>query len=424
MHIILSTLLVASIAVYFAIFARFTATYLWLLFLPLTVSSPILASLLGTPDNSFFQKLWVLIMWAVLFAVLGQARWDWAGFFVVVLFFFFFAVTIVNSEILNAFDAARGFFGYILPYLFLFLGWRKYSPYHGFRIIALLPLVAVAVGVVLHVLGITELFKREYTGTLRLTGGLFVAYMAAFGMFGVFAAVVLYLRRARFSVFLIVSNLLITILTVTRGPIIVSALLLVTLLFLPTNTTSTRRIPIAGRIFIAFIIFLSSAVGAPAILERFLGAGTSQGILSGRSIAWTYFFEIAQESPIFGHGVGASSFFALSSPIESVREYFVAPHNTYLQLFVDVGAVGLFLILLLTVRIAHIATRSLPQGERIIAVMFFLGLGFYAFFDNLLSTVQPAVLFGFVLSLLCGASLLNSATVNDEPRLTQKRVVI
>lgn len=89
MHIILSTLLVASIAVYFTIFARFTATYLWLLFLPLTVSSPILASLLGTPDNSFFQKLWVLIMWAVLFAALGQARWDWAGFFVVLLFFSF-----------------------------------------------------------------------------------------------------------------------------------------------------------------------------------------------------------------------------------------------------------------------------------------------------------------------------------------------
>ena len=68
-------------------------------------------------------------------------------------------------------------------------------------------------------------------------------------------------------------------------------------------------------------------------------------ITSGRSFVWPFVLDQIRESPILGHGRLAMARTGLTQRLEAYGLRFGHPHNAYLQLWLDTGAVGLLMVL-------------------------------------------------------------------------------
>jgi O-antigen ligase len=130
-------------------------------------------------------------------------------------------------------------------------------------------------------------------------------------------------------------------------------------------------------------------------LQNAAGLGSS-----GRTAAWSFLWDQFARHPLRGNGVGSSYVLTQNSDNLLVQRAFLAPHNTYLQLLVDFGAVWgmIFIVMLLSV-LAKLAWSRVP-GIRPITVPLAVGLAVFAFFDNLLAVLQPAVLTALFTAML------------------------
>lgn len=370
-------------------------------FVPILVSDRIIGELVGISGATTLQKAAVLACMLGVVAFAGSSRVPKPVFVIWLLYALFAVVSVLRlggGELLDESAIFNAAVGFCFPLVFFLIPPSKIDGEFMLKIMMWMPLMAVLIGVLLQVLGISDLFRQEYTGARRLTGGLFAAYMGAYGMFGAFAAIMLWMRRIRFSLLFICFNVLVVVATGTRGPLIVIGLVIVAVVL--AGGSSGGRVSFTFRALITMVGVAAAVIAAPLLLERVAGAGSSQGALSGREIAWEFFWTFVEDKPWFGNGLGFSSVAGATSSSEIVRMYFVAPHNTYLQLSIDVGILGAVLLVAAYVWLGVVCVRNFRGTEKAVVVAFLLGIAFYAFFDNLLGAVQPTVLFGLTLAAL------------------------
>jgi O-antigen ligase len=125
---------------------------------------------------------------------------------------------------------------------------------------------------------------------------------------------------------------------------------------------------------------------------------------SGRTNAWQFYESFFWDNKWFGHGLGFSSNINELRGISSISRAFVSPHNSYLQLLLDIGVIGssiLLVILMLTLmsnarrRNSIIFTHYKGTLRPLV-----LTLPFFFGFDNYINTPQFNILVMVVFSLM------------------------
>ncbi len=105
-------------------------------------------------------------------------------------------------------------------------------------------------------------------------------------------------------------------------------------------------------LFVGLIAFYA-ITHIPVLQQRFFFTedwNPSQGLsgvnTAGRNIMWPYVFASAMQAPVTGHGLGMARLVTAQLFVEKkdVTEYH--PHNEYLQVFHDMGLIGLLLALI------------------------------------------------------------------------------
>lgn len=111
---------------------------------------------------------------------------------------------------------------------------------------------------------------------------------------------------------------------------------------------------------IASLIVIASFV-SPAAVERLLSTGSelSEGTLNERSIIWQYAFEVWQQHPIIGQGVGSFR--------RIINEYNInlTAHNSFVGITVEQGVIGLLFYLAMLLVIIKSIMR-LPTNLKIL----------------------------------------------------------
>ncbi|MHB1168919.1 MAG: O-antigen ligase family protein [Longimicrobiales bacterium] len=112
--------------------------------------------------------------------------------------------------------------------------------------------------------------------------------------------------------------------------------------------------------------------------------------LSGRGLLWLQTWRHAMESPVIGHGTGGAEAYLGSMQMVSAH-----PHNDYLRIFHDYGAIGLSLLLaiaaagLLSLRKLYRKSESLQTRELALAAFLtWLGYLMVAVTDNIVVYVS------------------------------------
>jgi O-antigen ligase len=111
---------------------------------------------------------------------------------------------------------------------------------------------------------------------------------------------------------------------------------------------------------IASLIIIAGFI-SPAAVERLLSTGSelSEGTLNERSIIWQYAFEVWQQHPIIGQGIGSFR--------RIINEYNInlTAHNSFVGITVEQGVIGLlFYLAVLLVIIKSI--MCLPTNLKIL----------------------------------------------------------
>jgi teichuronic acid biosynthesis protein TuaE len=227
--------------------------------------------------------------------------------------------------------------------------WERDSRF--LKVVACIAPVCVALGVVLQIAGLHSLWKEPsaFDSTYRLRGASIAAQLALMSFGGCTVAYICHrLMRWRPARWLVAANALILALTLSRGATIAlaAAAVIPTMRFVLGPLPMRRAVAVARFGLVAALAVVVAAAVVPRLEERnaggryYAGAGTFQDPTSGRTSAWKEFYAIAEESPLFGHGLG-------SGPITKIPEKgFLAQHNEYLRMFLEGGYIGGGLLLL------------------------------------------------------------------------------
>jgi O-antigen ligase len=197
-------------------------------------------------------------------------------------------------------------------------------------------------------------------------------------------------------------NALILALTLTRGASVALAFAAI----VPVLRFALAPMPVwPGRAIARLGLVLAlAAVVAVALVPRFeernaggryyAGVGTFQDPTSGRKDAWKEIYAIAEQSPLFGHGLGAG-------PITKIAEKgFLAQHNEYLRLFLEGGYVGGGLVLLAIVLVVGMCIARAPPFIRLdLAGVAFAWAGL-SYYDNTLTSINLTVPLCLVLGIV------------------------
>jgi O-antigen ligase len=137
----------------------------------------------------------------------------------------------------------------------------------------------------------------------------------------------------------------------------------------------------ATTVFAAFIVLL---VGAPVLYPILFDvlapmADTVGKVFMVRAEIWDATARFAQEAPVFGHGMQATS---MAGPMDIARKYYPFdevphPHNGFLQLWTDIGGIGAAAMALLLAGLG-LAVRSVAADRvpHILAATVVAGLAF------------------------------------------------
>lgn len=364
------------------------ATLVALLFIVLSVGGATLSILTGIAGGATMLSALVLACVFSVGVAMGFRRPPIPAIVVVSIFFLWGAVWVVLPDKTgrSAVDWVGSTVSYTIPWLILAINWEKISTRFVATMVAVAPLIAVLVGFGLDVAGIQDMFNMDAIGTIRLAGGLPAAYMGSLAGFGMIAAMWLWLRRERPGLLLFVLDGLVLAGTLTRGPLLLASLVILALTLFTKRTRS--RIAVLARFAFLLIFSAGLATVLPGVLARTQGQDDYQGGLSGRELAWDYFWQRHLERPLFGYGPGAHATLSQESSVALVREYFVAPHNTYLQLLVDFGLFGTAAILVSMIWLLLAVARQQERTERVLLSSMGFAMAIYAYFDNVLSVPQ------------------------------------
>jgi teichuronic acid biosynthesis protein TuaE len=250
-------------------------------------------------------------------------------------------------------------------------------------VIALTPLLSVAIGALVQAAGIHTMFAGVHDRLEGATGNAGVFGALAFSGFAVALHESAVRPKGRAWMGALASvNLVLVILSGTRTSMLASAVLL--LAYVLTSEQFRARLR-HGRAMVVFglgLIGTAVTLYAPTLYSRVLDS-------LGRSGIWERFYEEFWRSPIFGRGIGSA--FITRKPLELL---YAAPHNEYLHLLVIGGALGFVLCMAgIALWYSDILKTASPSDRKFL-LSIATALAIYALADNIL--VYPTALGLFV----------------------------
>jgi len=413
------TIAIGALAVLISVIALWSHPQSAVLFyvIPLLIGEQALAIVLGGDQGNTVQKVSLIAVTILCALLAGLRRPPAAVLFVISAYFVLLGVSLLVNlrppQSVTSFLTSTA--GYLIPWLIFFVDWRRVTVVTIMRTIAVVPIATLMCSIALDAAGVVPLFTSGTFDMSRLGGTLPPAYLGAAGAFGAIASFWLWLNRAKGALITLVFGLVVAAASATRGPIVVMFFVILCLVMFSRRLRSRM----AGVIRIAVLGALTVGAGqiAPVLIERTTDQDQYHGGgLSGRNLAWDYFWSRFLEQPWLGHGPGANALLSQESSVELVRQYFIAPHNTYLQLLVDFGIVGAILIGLGIVLVfVSVARRLTERRDKVLVVSLGLAMLFYAFFDNVLAAPQIYIPMALILASLSAHGKAAGAEAETEP---------
>jgi O-antigen ligase len=250
-------------------------------------------------------------------------------------------------------------------------------------VIALTPLLSVAIGAVIQAAGIHTMFADFHDRLEGATGNAGVFGALAFAGFAVALHESAVRPKGRSWMGALASvNLVLVILSGTRTSMLASAVLL--LAYVLTSEQFRERLRRSRAMVVFGICLIGAAVTlyAPTLYSRVLDS-------LGRSGIWARFYDEFWRSPIFGRGIGSA--FITRKPLELL---YAAPHNEYLHLLVIGGVLGFVLCMVGIALWYSDILRTASPNDRKFLLSVAAALAIYALADNIL--VYPTALGLFV----------------------------
>jgi teichuronic acid biosynthesis protein TuaE len=271
--------------------------------------------------------------------------------------------------------------------------------------IAAVPLLSVAIGLVLELASIGNLFWGAQWGLHRLQGATghptALAFMAVAGLA---VAAHEWARGGRaWAPCLALANLLLIILSGTRMAIFASAVFLLAYALISPAVRAllrTRRLLLlvgGGATALTLVLYW------PILQGRLFSSEGGIG-MSGREEVWPFYLEQVLLSPIFGRGPGAG-FIAGAD----LSDGFPVPHNEYLHLLVIGGVVGAALCLAGIGLWYRQLLRASSPDDRELLLALIPALAVYAMTDNVWFYWSVLPLYAYL------GLLATSAAARDEP---------
>lgn len=381
---------------------RWPIVGLFLFIAPTLVRSQVFEELLGVGEDagSGMQKALVIAAVALLALICGL-RFPPFG---VLILLVFFGISWVLTASMNPAMAANpelaklvkagaltSLATYVYPFLFFAVAWNRFKPTNVLRVIQIAPLAVLIIGLLFQLIDYRDVIQIEFTGVPRLSGSLAPAYLASYAMFSALSSLWFWQRGEKLSLWAAFVAMIVAFLTGTRGPAALTVLFFFAVIFF--GTVNGRKFARRIKLLLSIGILLVGAAVAPMFIARTFREGEDADILSGRSYAWSYFWRFVEDAPLFGNGTGSFSRISELSGEWYLDLYFTYPHNTYLQLLLDFGWVGLLIVLASFGLIFAEALRKSEPVSRLMLVILVAGMAGYAFFDNLLAAPQAVVPF-------------------------------
>jgi O-antigen ligase len=332
-----------------------------------------------------------------------------------------FLVTVLAADFLpnlTWIQMAKSLVGLMLPFMFLHCVYRREAIDRYLDMVAIIPLICIAVGILAAVIGLRPLFKAEYTGAMRLQGMSIAAYLAFNAFAAFFICCYQILRAPRRRYYLIAGiNLLIILMTGTRMPMLMAAIVgVAVMLFAPQQSLrwSVRiKLAYAGAVLLAGALF----VLWPSLEARL--TGTSGGGTSGRTFIWAYYMTEIEKSPWFGRGIGSG---VVLLPEDDYHvDYTNAAHNEYLRILMDSGIVGLAIFVVAMIWWVRMECRFMLKDERVLFIAFMVAYAIATFTDNTLSS-PPTLVIYFTLALIIYRARQRARELVPAPLVTESMV--
>jgi O-antigen ligase len=187
-------------------------------------------------------------------------------------------------------------------------------------------------------------------------------------------------------------NLLIIVMTITRMPMLASAILIAAvMLFAPQQSlrfSARVKVALVGAVLLigAYFVFW------PLIEARIEGSGTS-----GRDVIWEIYEAAIEKNPWFGRGIGSGTL--LLPNTEGYNKAISAAHNEYLRMTMDAGVVGLVVYIAALILWMRSELRFMRRNEAVVFVGFMVAFAVYSLTDNTISAQATPVAF-FALALM------------------------
>ncbi|MFF2911890.1 O-antigen ligase family protein [Paenibacillus sp. NPDC057934] len=301
--------------------------------------------------------------------------------------------------------AVKAFIGLSLPFVFLLINWKKEVAEQQIRIICLLPLVSLLAGALLQAAHLHSFFDVEFTGAVRVQGANIPSHLAMLAFLGVaipFIEIKRCPQRAKFFYTLLGLNFFILIGTGTRGPILALGLMVLYYFYdILKQYLKGKTLYLIPLLCSFLLIFAAVYMQLDNLKKRSFERTTETGVdLSGRTEAWTYFLNKAEDSPWAGRGLGAVTV----ANDGSLYKGFVVPHNEYIRFYFDGGYIGASLLMLSLLAVFLLVYRALAPPVKPYYVFFIAAFLIYSFSDNTLSTVQFIIPFCWYLNCLYRSS--------------------
>lgn len=379
--------------------------------LVIVISPAIFLDPLGNPvPNGDAAQKSLLLVALICLAVTAGLRWSAIGGAALLTVGAAGAVSLfgVGGDIdVTGATALRALIGYALPWLFLFVDWRRVGLARGLAFLGTLPAWCVAVGIPLQLAGITTVLRiDEDSGVPRMQGASIPAHLAMLCLValaaGLCALTMPGVDGNRRTYLWVGLNLAILIGTATRGPIVVGiglVLVFVGHALLLNRSVSRRARSAAG--LISVVGLAGMVLAAPELIRRSMGNSYEGGFnTSGRDQAWEFFYGLASQNPYTGRGLGFSTVAVQMYLPPHVQKEFVAPHNEYIHLVLDGGVFFLIGLLASMVALFVVAARNLRGTAKWVIAAFGVAVLMYSYIDNTFSTPQFTVLIVVLLGLL------------------------
>ncbi len=297
---------------------------------------------------------------------------------------------------LDPMESLRSLAGSVAPFAFCFCRVPAAWARAVIRSVCLLPLLLLAAGAALAATGMHPMVVDQSGLRLQATG--IPAFLGGFSEAAVYASLLETMRLGRAADMLLLGvNAVVLVLSGARAPLAVTmTVALLALAFVPSPALRVHhRLPLA--LALATALPLLAAVASQLTDIRLFNVLSGEaGGMSGRDLLWPLFLDAWQERPLLGQGLGAAK---VVIPPDSAVAHLTgttAPHNEYLRLGVEGGALGLGLLVLLFAAWTVTRTRRIAAVDRRVLRLVMLGILVHAATDNLLISTTADVLFAWI----------------------------